>query len=192
MDKHPDAVIISCGIFKKELSSLVRSGALSIPIRFLDSSLHMHPEELEKALMTAIGETLPEIRRIVLVYGDCHPYIDDRCDPERVVRLPGINCCEIVLGRDEYRRLRKEGVFFVFDEWALRWKEVFIRDIGLDEKNASLFMQSMHKSILFLDTGVGEIPVVKLREMSTFFGLPFSIRNVSLDTLKDSILKALA
>ena len=190
MEKNSDVLIISCGIFKKEIEFLKKENRLSYPTIFLDSAVHIYPEKLQTVLTNAIEKALKSFQYIILMYGDCHPYINDLYDPKRVVRLSGINCCENILGRELYRKLRKEGAFFVFEEWAYRWKEIFVDEIGLNEKIAPIFMKSMHKSILYIDTGVSEVPIDILKEMSAFFDLPFDIMKVELDFLTDSIVKA--
>jgi len=182
---------IACGIFVKEIESLVATGQLNIPFVFLNSTLHMHPDELQTSLTSTVDEALSTYEKIVLVYGDCHPYMHDAYDPKRVVRVKGINCCEIMLGRESYRSLRKQGSFFVLSEWADKWKDIFVDEIGLTEKNAPAFMNSMHKDIVYLNAGVSPIPFDVLEAMSAYFHLPYRVEDISLDFLRDAILKAL-
>lgn len=182
---------IACGIFVKELECLVASGELNLPFIFLNSTLHMHPEALQTALSSAIEESLGKYQKIILVYGDCHPYMYDAYDEKRVTRVKGINCCEIMLGRDTYRRLRKQGVFFVLNEWAHKWNEIFVDEMGLTDKTAPPFMNSMHTGIVYLDTGLLPIPYETLAAMSAYFDLPYRVEVISLDFLKAAILEAL-
>jgi len=50
--------------------------------------------------------------KILLLYGDCSPSMRDFGSNEHITRGEGINCCEILMGREKYRELRKERVFF--------------------------------------------------------------------------------
>lgn len=190
MEIVKDVLIVACGIFTREMEYLIEAEKIPFSVKFLDSSLHLYPDRLQKVMSEMILEELENFSFIILLYGDCHAYINDGYDEKRVVRLKGVNCCENILGEEEYRKLRNEGAFFVFHEWAYRWKEIFIENIGLSEKNAALFMQSMHSSILYIDTGIAEIPLEILNEMAEYFKLPFYIKKVELDFLANSIMKA--
>ena len=46
----PDKHTIACSIFKKEIEYLIEIGHLNGTFSFVDSELHMNPEELEKSL----------------------------------------------------------------------------------------------------------------------------------------------
>ncbi len=181
---------IACGIFEREIENLVSTGELVIPFFFMNSTLHMHPDQLNKQLTQVIEKTLLEYDNVLLVYGDCHPYICDGYDDKRVSRVQGINCCEIVMGKEHYRYTRKQGAFIVLEEWTKKWKEIFVTEIGLTEKNAATFMNDMHKKIVYLDTGVSPVPYDILSDMSQFFQLPLEIEKTSLTFLKNAVLSA--
>lgn len=178
---------IACGIFVGEVKALCKRGLLDLPFVFLNSSLHMRPDELQIKLDDAIKTGLTHYDKILLVYGDCHAYMDDAYDPLRVVRVKGINCCEIMMGSEQYRAIRREGAFFVLNEWAYKWKEIFVTDIGLNEKIAPLFMNAMHKSIVYLDTQVEVVPYEILEEMSLYFKLPYQVVTIPLKYLNEAI-----
>lgn len=190
MDSDHKILGISCGIFKNEIENLIAEGRISFPVIFLDSLLHMRPESLHETLSLEVAKALTLYQNVILIYGDCHPYMSDFYDPKRVIRIEGLNCCEIILGREAYRQLRKEDAFFVIEEWAHRWKEVFIQEMGLNEKIAPIFMGDMHRKIVYIDTGITEIPFEILEEMSLYFKLPFEILKVNLDVLCSTILVA--
>lgn len=178
---------ISCGIFQEELKILEENNELPVEFLYLDSTLHMRPDKLKRNLDDLINETLKTYDHIILIYGDCHPYMIDTYDSDKVKKVEGINCVEIILGKERYRKLRREGAFFVFDEWANRWKEVFVKELGLTKILAPKFMNDMHKSILYLNTGVSEVPTVLLENMSDYFQLPYDILEVKLDVLSKVI-----
>lgn len=185
--KKGDVIGIACGIFELEIKHLIAEKRIETSFVFLDSSLHMKPEELQKALDKAVSQCLLNYDKVLLVYGDCHPYMLDNYDPQRVHRLHGINCCSIILGNDNYRKLRKQGAFFVFNEWAHRWREIFVEDIGLNAKIAPMFMKSLHKSIVYLDVDSSPVPTKILEEMSAYFELPYEVIKVNLDVLCEAI-----
>ena len=179
-------ICISCSIFKNELNALSKSGKLKYPVRFLDSMLHIRPEELKTDLQTMIDEELGNGKKIILVYGDCHSHMIDMEDSPDVVRTGGVNCCHLLLGKD-YRKLNKEEVFFLMPEWAVRWKEVFQKELGLNEENTKSMMRDTRSRMLYLDTELTDIPEEKIKEFSEYCGLECDVMKVPLDNLLTSI-----
>ncbi len=183
---------ISCSIFRKEIEALQASGQLDLPVEFLNSMLHMVPAKLETRLQEALGSAharQPD-GKVVLAYGDCCGHMDTFESEPGTARTEGINCCEILLGREAYRKLRKEGAFFLMPEWALAWKQIFVGQLGLLGPCARTFMQEMHSRMIYLDTGLVPIPQAALQEASEFLGLPVEILPVSLDPLLASLQQA--
>jgi hypothetical protein len=165
------------------LERLQAEGALSGPVHFLSSMLHLTPEVLDRTLKDVVARETARGHRLVLAFGDCCAHMADLEAPGSVVRAAGINCCEIILGRETYRRLRKEGAFFVMPEWALRWREVFATGLGLSSVNAQALMAEMHTCLVYLDTGQIPVPREHLADLADFTGLPLEILPVSLEPL---------
>lgn len=183
---------IACSIFRKEIESLQASGRLDWPTDFLTSMLHMVPARLEARLQEALGAAqgqAPE-QEVVLAYGDCCGHMETFEAEPGTARTKGINCCEIILGRETYRKLRKEGAFFLMPEWALSWRQIFVGQLGLMGSCAKTFMQEMHSRLIYLDTGLVPVPHEALRGVSEFMGLPMEILPVSLDPLLASLQQA--
>lgn len=181
-----NVVIIACSIFRFELESLQRIGKLTVPIVYLNSMLHMRPNELQLQLDAKLEEY--KDFKIILLYGDCHARMLDYEKNPHVLRTPGINCCEILLGTNEYRRLRKEGAFILLPEWTDRWKEVFIDYMGF--KNAPLatsFMGEMHKKLVFVDTGMQKKNDRLFEEISKYLGLHLEVCTTSTEELEKTL-----
>ncbi len=192
MKPEPSTLCISCSIFRKEIEALHASGRLGLPVEFLNSMLHMVPAKLETRLQGALGAARDQDREkaVVLAYGDCCGHMDTFEAEPGTARTAGINCCEIILGREAYRRLRKEGAFFLMPEWALAWRQVFVGQLGLLGPCAKTFMQELHTRLIYLDTGLIPVPHEALQEASEFLGLPVEILPVSLDPLLASLNQA--
>jgi len=181
---HPNLVIIACSIFKYELECLQTEGKIDVPVVYINSLLHMYPEELQKLLDAKIEEH--KNFRIILMFGDCHARMVDYEQRKNVVRTPGINCCEIFLGSEKYRKLRKDGAFILLPEWADRWKEVFVDYMGFKtSKTAKPFMNEMHKKLVYVDTGLHKSNSALFEEISDYIGLPIEIFNTSIAELEN-------
>ena len=50
------AICVACSVFRDELEALRKRGELDLPVRYLDSMLHMRPKRLETQLTAAVGE----------------------------------------------------------------------------------------------------------------------------------------
>jgi hypothetical protein len=192
MNLEKRQLCIACSIFRKEIEALQQSGQLDVPVDFLNSMLHMVPAKLEARLQEAIGSArLPDpAREVVLAYGDCCGHMDTFEAAPGTARTGGINCCEIILGTEAYRKLRREGAFFLMPEWARSWKQIFVGQLGLLGPCAKTFMQEMHSRMIYLDTGLVPVPHAILQEASEFLGLPVEILPVSLDPLLASLQRA--
>jgi hypothetical protein len=189
-EKRP--LCISCSIFRKEIEALQASGQLDLPVEYLNSMLHILPAKLETRLREALDSARARESdgNVVLAYGDCCGHMDTFESGSGRARTQGINCCEIILGSETYKRLRREGAFFLMPEWALSWKQVFMGQLGLLGPCARTFMQEMHTRMIYLDTGLIPVPHEVLAEASEFLGLPVEILPVSLEPLLASLKQA--
>lgn len=181
---------LSCGVFRMEIEALVSRGKLDCDIVAIDSMLHMKPAKLEQE-MGRIME-VDQNGRFLLLYGDCHPHMDEMQKRENATRVAGINCCEILLGRAAYRELQRKKVFIFLPEWTRRWREIFTRELGFGEPGmAQTFMKEHCRRLLYVDTGVMPVPGDVLREISGYFNMPVEVMRISLDTLLKGINDAL-
>lgn len=188
MRSPPTSVnVVACSIFRREIDSLQARGELALPFHYLDSMLHMVPEKLCFLLNMQIDRMLGRNGHTVLLYGECHPTMHEQEKQKGVRRVKGVNCCEIILGRETYRSYLKKGTFFLMPEWVQRWETVFRKGLGLSETTAKNLMATMHTHLLYLDTQVQSVPETLLAEISRFTGLNWRSVSVSLNHLRDGI-----
>lgn len=181
-------LVVSCGIFRLELAALAPRLPGVHPV-FLDSMLHMRPQALQEHIDRLLVERAAD--KALFVYGDCTPRIVELCRRPGFAKTKGINCCEILLGQAEYRRLRKTGAFFFLPEWTLRWREVFERELGFVQvRGAGEMLREIHSGFLYLDTGVMPVPAAALRDIERELGLPVEILAVELDRLERRVIAA--
>ena len=181
---------ISCSIFRSEVEELKRRGEVDLDVVYFDSSFHMRPSRLRSELDDLIGWRAGSGDRTLLLCGECHAHMDVQTAPEQISRVAGINCCEILLGREAYRELRSQGAFFLLHEWAERWREIFDAALGLSPELAKPFWAESHRLLVYLDTEIAEVPVEHLAAVSEYTGLPWEVRQVSLDELLSAIRAA--
>ncbi len=181
---------ICCGVIQGEMEELLRRGSISGRLVFLDSLLHMNPCMLEERL-TAILERIPgDDKRVVMVYGDCTPHLFDLSRRFQAGRVPAINCAQLLVGRERYRRLMQEEAFLVLPEWATRWEQIMKNELGLDGTIARDLMREHRAVLVYLDTGLVPIPERQLQEFSAYTGLPWRVERLTLDTMLEMLISA--
>jgi len=185
-------VAIACSVLRLELETLREQGLINFPIRFLDSRLHMDPEELHAQMARSIQEERRRGCRVLLIYGDCHAHMVDLAADRCVVRVGAINCGEMLLGKQRYKALLKSGAFLLSPEWTCRWRDVLLRFPGLDSDSAGEMIREMHSRFVYLNTLTCPVPHEALKQCADFFLLPYEIEEVSLDLLLAVIQEALA
>jgi len=183
-----DILAITCGIFQAEMAVLAPRFP-RLRFGYADSMLHMRPDLLQ----TRIDELLAEhpSGKVLFIYGDCTPRIVELCRRPGFAKTAGINCCEIVLGREEYRRLRKAGAFFFLPEWTLRWRQVFERELGFaGGRGAGDMLREVHTHLIYLDTGTIPVPQTILQDISRDLAMPMTVLPAGLGPLEQAVAAA--
>ncbi|MBJ6726349.1 DUF1638 domain-containing protein [Geomesophilobacter sediminis] len=185
-------VWLCCGVLRNEMEELVRRGKIGGELLFLDSMLHMDPLKLEERVAAALERLCETSDTIVLVYGDCGAHLLDLVRKYRIGRVPVINCAQLLVGRARYRRLMQEGAFLVLPEWALRWEQIMKSELGLNRSVAQDLMGEHRGVLVYLDTGIVQVPQRQLQAFSSYTGLPWRVEAVDLDVMLESLLAARA
>lgn len=188
MNRH--TTWLSCGVVRAEMEELQRRGLIDGKLLFLDSMLHMDPPRLEARLTEALEQKQGDPGPLVLVYGDCSAHMLDLVRRFHVGRVSVINCAQLLLGRDRYRRLMHEEAFLVLPEWARRWEHILKSELGLNEEIAHGLMGENRGVLVYLDTGLTPVPEQQLMEFSVYSGLPWRVETVALDCILASLLEA--
>ncbi|OFX56909.1 MAG: hypothetical protein A2066_21295 [Bacteroidetes bacterium GWB2_41_8] len=186
MNNQTSSIGIACSIFKNEIEFLIEKGKLNTHFIYVDSELHMEPQKLNQVLEKLIR---PDC---LFCYGDCHSRMIQQENSGLIERVNGLNCVEIFLGKETYRELRREGAFFLLPEWTLKWERIFKELLGFHSQElAAQFMNEMHKKLIYVNTGVHEIPVKTLDDISKYFSMPVDVIEIDLIHLENAIKNGL-
>lgn len=188
----PHTVWLCCGVVRAEMEELQRRGVIAGELLFLDSMLHMEPPLLEAKLTAALEERSGQPGTMVLVYGDCSAHMLDLVRRFRVGRVSIINCAQLLLGRERYRRLMREEAFLVLPEWARRWEHIMKSELGLNEEVARGLMGENRSVLVYLDSGLVPVPEEQLAAFSAYSGLPWRIEKINLEPMLAALLAAQA
>ncbi len=183
---------VACSVFRGELDALRGRGQVDFPVSFLDSSLHMKPSALRGELERMVDELRSDGAKVLLVYGDCHPYMREMSKREGVRKVEGVSCVEILLGREARRKYLKERAFMLFPEWIGRWRELLTDELAGQGDSVRMMLRESHDKFIYLDTGTRPPPYDELRACAEFFGIPYETLRVDLGTLLGKIRAAAA
>ena len=181
--------LIGCGILEKEIRHLIAKNGWHLQATFLPSGLHVNFDRLrnslEKCLQHHAGETS------MVFYGACHPCMDQILATAQVIRTPGQNCVDIYLGHELFCRELEQGAFFLFEDWALHWKEI-IGDVmpGDPEIMRSIF-RSAHKYLLAIRTPCSGDFSAEAAVVSNMTTLELRWLDVGLDELERNLAATL-
>jgi hypothetical protein len=143
-------VIIGCGILEKEIRCLVEKNRWDVDMAFLPSGLHVDFDRLRTCLEKCLAQYAD--RQTLVFYGACHPLMDQIMATARSFRTPGQNCVDIYLGNELFCRELENGAFFLFEDWALHWRQIVGAVMpGNPEVMRSIF-RSAHKYLLAIRT----------------------------------------
>ncbi len=176
-------IFISCGILREELMYLAGERGPAWNIVFLDAALHVNFDKLKAKLIAALEENNKPGTELRVIYGHCHPEIQEILERYGAIRIAAGNCLEALVGREEISRLNSEGTaFFLSAGWVDNWEKMFEmgkEDFGFNFRE----MFANYKRIIVFDTGVIPIDEEKVRKFSEFSGLPVERRKIALDRL---------
>ncbi|MFH1981401.1 MAG: DUF1638 domain-containing protein [Pseudomonadota bacterium] len=184
--------IVSCGILKREIRYLAYKNEWPVKLRFLDSSLHIDLEKLSKSLKRILSKNIN--REKIVVYGSCHPQMDDILSSVNAVRTPCQNCVELLLGKREFTEKLSKGAFFLFEDWARRWEEISYGYFKNWDIMREIF-QGAHNYILCIETPCSTDFKSYAKEISYKIGLPVVWGRYDLNrlerALKQSVLSSI-
>lgn len=182
---------LSCSVFRPELSRIVATHFPGAAVSYLDSALHMNPSLLGKKLKRLVERARDRRQRLVLVYGDCCPYLQQVLEDPRLGRTRSANCAQLLLGGEAYRHFARQGSFFLLPEWASRWRQIIATLMDMDEETTrEMFRDAFHR-LLYLDTGVQPVPRATLKTCSEHFGIPWTVHPVSLENMTRALFSAI-
>jgi hypothetical protein len=79
--------IIACAVFMLAVEHLqLKKRYPDIRFTYLPARLHLKPAELKKSLQREVNKAKAKYERIICLYGDCFPEIEDFCRQDYQLR----------------------------------------------------------------------------------------------------------
>jgi len=107
-----------------------------VHVTFLPSNLHLWPQTLKRYLSREVRKAHKNHERVICLYGQCFPDIDEFCEERGVARIPGFDCSEMLLGSERFHRIMDEagGTYFLEKELIVNFKEYCAEPLELYDK----------------------------------------------------------
>jgi hypothetical protein len=191
----PDLHVLACSVLRPELEALAAQGRFVHPVTWYDSRLHMEPARLQATVADFVAAAGAAGAHALLICGECSPGMCELAERPGVARASGCSCVELLVGREERRRLQRDGAFCLLPEWTARWEEI-IASTGLGRALSLDALRRVHRRLVYLDTGAVPVPHAALAECAGATGLPLTVQAVALDllaaNLEAAVVRALA
>lgn len=185
-------VMVGCGILQKEVDYLVKKNGWNVETQFLVSSLHNYFDKLYTQLDAALDFDDKKGRETIVVYGSCHPSMDNLMEKHHTVRTQGQNCIVMLLGYERFMEELSRGAYFLLEEWALTWEPMITECFGNNLAVIREIFHSSHKKIIAIRTPCSSDFTQAAEASARFVDLPLEWMDVNLDHLESVLTDAIA
>lgn len=179
--------LIGCGVLADEVRAVITDLAVPVTARFLPARLHVRLGRLERGLAQALAVS-PEPATVV--YGACHPRMDDIVAANGARRTPGQNCLEILLGPELFAEHLQAGAYFLLAHWAGDWEWMVQESFGPYPDVVREIFQVSHRYLLGVRTPASADFGAAADSISEQVGLPLRWIDVGLEHLRERLLEA--
>ena len=179
--------VIACSVFKPAFDDLALEHRYPyLRFTYLPSHLHLYPQELKKRLKKAIAAARRKGERIICVYGECFPDIDEFCRQHSVYRVPGHYCYEMLLGEGRFQELIREmaGTYFVERNFLLNFEEYCVEPLELRDEEMKRYCFGQYRRLLYLRQPSDPDLMPRADEVSEFLGLSLDVGDVDYSYLE--------
>ena len=184
--------IIACGVFKPTIEYLqLERRYLNLRLTYLLSKLHLKLQELKRLLLREITKAKKRNERIICLYGDCFPDIDDFCQEHGVIKVPGHYCYEMLLGSERFRQLMEEmtGTYFVERELIQNFEDYCVIPLELYDEEMKRYCFNQYQRLLYVRQPSDPDLAARAGEVADFIGLSLAISDVDYSHLEKELTK---
>ena len=186
--------IIACKVFKPAIEALqLEKIYTNLRLTYLPSNLHLRPQELKNRMLTRIKAAQKRNERVICLYGDCFPGIDDFCQEYGVSKVPGHYCYEMLLGSKKFSQLLNEmaGTYFAEKELIQNFEEYCAIPLELHDKEMKRYCFNQYRKLLYVRQPSDPDLVARAGEVADFLGLSLDISDVDYSHLRKSLTRLL-
>ncbi|MFC2002437.1 DUF1638 domain-containing protein [Chloroflexota bacterium] len=186
--------IIACAVFKPALNNLeLEKRYPNLRLTYLPSYLHLKPQELKNRLRKELASIKKSNERIICLYGECFSGIDDFCQQNGVLKVPGHYCYEMLLGSERFRQLIEEttGTYFAEKDLLLNFEEYCVRPLELQDEEMRRCCFGQYHRLLYVRQPSDPDLMPRADEVADFLGLSLDISDVDYSHLERQLIELL-
>jgi len=183
--------IIACKVFQPAIEALQLEKAYhNLRLTYLPSNLHLRPQELKNRMLTRIKAAQKRNERVLCLYGDCFPDIDDFCQEHGVIKVPGHYCYEMLLGSDRFRQILNEmaGTYFAEKELIQNFEDYCVIPLELYDEEMKRYCFNQYQRLLYVRQPSDPDLAARAGEVADFIGLSLAISDVDYSYLEKSLI----
>ncbi len=187
-----DTRIIACMVFKPVLEHLqLTKRYRNLKITYLPANLHINPQKLKNYLLKQITSAKERNERIICLYGDCFPDIDEFCEQYGVIKVPGTHCYEMLLGNKQFRKITEEtaGTYFLEKELILNFDEFCIQPLELRDEEMRKYCFEHYRRLLYIRQPSDPELLPEIAKVSEFLELPLEIVDADYSDLEGKLVR---
>jgi hypothetical protein len=191
-EAHPTTRIIACGAFRAALETLkLEQRHPDVHVTFLPSNLHVWPDKLKRRLSREVSKAQRNKERVLCLYGECFPGIDEFCERRGIIRAPVLYCYEMLLGSEQFYEILDEtaGTFFLERELIVNFDECCVEPLELYDAEMRRSYFRHYKRLLYVRQPSDPDLVPRAMELAQFLSLSLEIRDADYLYLKDRLIE---
>ena len=186
--------IIACIVFKPALEHYkLKNRYPDLRFTYLASNLHLRPQELKNRLLKEINSARKRKERVICLYGECFPDIDDFCKEHEAIKVPGNYCHEMLLGAERFRRLIEEtaGTYFAEKYLILNFEEYCLLPLELYNNEIRKCCFEHYQRLLYVRQPSDPDLVPQASELAKFLELSLDILDADYSHLEKNLIELL-
>ena len=186
--------IIACAVFKPAIKHLhLENKYPDLRLTYLPSNLHLRPQELRSHLLKEIAAARKRNERVICLYGDCFPGINDLCEERGVIKVPGHHCYEMLLGSERFRQLVDEtvGTYFLEKDLILNFEEYCAVPLELHDEEMRKYCFERYQKLLYVRQPSDPDLVPKVGELAEFLELSLDTSDADYSHLEKKLVELL-
>lgn len=184
--------IIACAVFKPALEHLqLKKRYPDLHLTYLHSKMHLRPPELKNRLLRELTAAQKRNERVICLYGDCFPDIDDFCQQHGVIKVPGHYCYEMLLGSERFRQFIDEitGTYFAEKDLILNFEEYCVRPLELHDKEMRRYCFKQYQRLLYVRQPSDPDLVPQAGKVAEFLELSLDISDADYSHLEKKLVE---
>ena len=183
--------IITCAVFKPAIEYLhLERGFPNLRLTYLPSDLHLLPRKLKDRMLTVIKAAQKSKERVICLYGNCFPDIDDFCQEYGVTKVPGHYCYEMLLGSEKFDQLLNEmaGTYFAEKDLIENFEEYCVMPLELHDEDMKRYCFNQYRRLLYVRQPSDPNLVIQAGEVASFLGLSLDVSDADYSYLEKSLI----